>query len=197
MHNLDNAEPDLKQYAELLLKWSKKINLIANSTYQTVWDRHIQDSVQLFHVKQDWTGHHVDLGSGGGLPGIIIAILAKARGCDLRTTLVESDRRKAVFLQTVIRELRLSATVLCARIETAEPQQADILTARALSNLPQLLEYSEKHRKPDGVSIFPKGAAWQTEVDRATLHWKFEMTAHQSATNAESRILKIGRISRV
>ena len=129
----------LKAYQRLLEKWTTRINLISKSTHDDVWVRHICDSAQVMALASPHARHWVDIGSGGGLPGLVVAILAKAFNPQLRVTLIESDQRKAVFVRTVVRELQLNATVQAKRIEAVGPLKADVISARALADLNDLL----------------------------------------------------------
>ena len=187
----------LEVYVALLEKWNPRINLVARSTLGQIWDRHFVDSAQVFAYAPDDARHWVDLGSGGGFPGLVVAVLAKELRPELRVTLVESDTRKATFLRTVIRELKLPAKVIDARIEAVEPLQADVLSARALADLKQLLGFADLHRKSSGVALFPKGATWKKEVQEAQQSWRFDYERFTSKTEAEAVILRIGEIEHV
>jgi len=187
----------LDQYAALLEKWNPVINLVSKTTIETLWRRHFHDSAQIFQFHPLKTSHWVDLGSGGGFPALVLAVFAKERRPDDRFTLVESDVRKVAFLQTVIREAGLNAEVVADRIEKTPPLEADILTARALSSLDNLLEYANHHLKPCGTAIFPKGEKYKKEIDDAFAFWNFDVEEFTSKTNPNGAILKIGGISRV
>jgi len=189
------TEAALSRYAELLRKWTKKINLVAPSSLPNIWSRHFLDSAQLFSLC-DSNGHWVDIGSGGGFPGLVLAILGR-NAKEIRFTLIEADQRKAAFLRTVIRELDLPASVICERIELVDPQHADVLTARALASLDRLLGFAELHMQPDGSALFLKGAKADTEIEDALEHWSFHCEKHQSITDANSSILRVERIQRV
>ena len=115
---------------------------MSKRSLDTLWSRHIEDSAQLYGLAGD-ARNWVDLGSGGGFPGIIVAILAMEFHPERQVTLIESDTRKATFLRTSIRETAINAHVLSNRIETAEPQHAEVLSARALTDLPGLLAFAE------------------------------------------------------
>lgn len=186
----------LQTYSALVEKWTAKINLISKSSASEIWSRHIIDSAQIYRLAPD-SGHWVDLGSGGGFPGIVCAILSKGEGDPHRFTLVESDQRKCAFLRTAIRELSLNATVICDRIEKVEPLKADTLSARALADLSKLLEFSERHLAPTGVALFPKGETWQKEHDDARLQWSYDVEIIKSETNDAAAVLKIKDIIRV
>lgn len=187
----------LALYAERLREWNPRINLVSKSTLADLETRHFADSHQLRALAPTQVAHWVDLGSGGGFPGLIIAICAMEDGNPARVTLIESDQRKAAFLRTVIRETGAPATVLCARIETAPPQQADVISARALTDLTGLLGFAERHLAPGGACLFPKGVTWQKEVGPAQAQWRFDLETTKSQTDPDAIILKIKGIARV
>jgi 16S rRNA (guanine527-N7)-methyltransferase len=187
----------LIRYAELLEKWNPAINLVSKSTLATLWSRHMLDSAQVFDLMPQGARHWADLGSGGGFPGLVVAIVAQEKAPDLRVTLVESDRRKATFLSTVLRETGVTAAVLAERIEAVPPLGADVLSARALAALPQLLAFAEMHLAKDGVALFPKGSAWKPELSDARKIWSFALEEQPSVTDPEAVILKIQGVSRV
>ena len=188
---------DLKTYVALVERWNPRINLISKASVPNLWDRHIRDSLQLAGFLPSAPAHWLDLGSGGGFPGIVIAILAKERNRDLTTILVESDARKCVFLRTVVRELNLNAKVLNDRIENIPPQNADIVSARALADLSSLLGHAKRHLKPSGMAVFPKGASWEKEIDAARSQWSFDCEMTKSQTDPNAVILSIGNIAHV
>lgn len=183
----------LEALVNLLTKWTKSINLIAPNSVPDIWKRHILDSAQVYQIApKSWT-QWVDLGSGGGLPALVIAILDESQH---PMTLVESDKRKCLFLSTVRRELSLNISVENTRIEKADIDRADVLSARALASLSDLLVYSERLLKPDGIALFSKGERFQQELDEASKDWHFDMKAHPSKTNTDARILEISGIQR-
>jgi 16S rRNA (guanine527-N7)-methyltransferase len=184
-------------YADLLRKWNPSINLVAKSTLGQLWERHFFDSAQILEVSEQREGRWVDLGTGGGFPGLIVAILAANERAGISVTCIESDLRKAVFLQTVIREVGIKATVLSDRIEDIPPLSADVVSARALAPLSQLLGYAERHLAENGKAIFLKGAKVAREVKEALETWSFELDTYPSKTDPEASILKIGDIRRV
>ncbi len=187
----------LATYAALLRQWNPKINLVSRATLEDLETRHIADSQQLFDLAPHPVQHWVDIGSGGGFPGLVIAICAMDSGSPQRVTLVESDQRKAAFLRTVIRETGAPAIVLAQRIEAIPAQQADVLSARALTDLSGLLEYAARHLMPEGICLFPKGATWQKEIDAARAQWRFDLQSVSSLTDPDAVILKIKGIARV
>jgi len=187
----------LEIYADLLEKWNPRINLVAKSTMQSLWTRHIYDSIQFFDLIESNSQNWLDLGSGGGFPGLVLAIMAMERPNAPHITLVESDQRKAVFLRTVLRETKASGTVLSQRIEEIPPQNADILTARALADLKTLLGFADLHLAADGVAIFAKGANWKKEVSDASATWQYGVEEVKSKTDPAAVLLKIQGITHV
>ncbi|MEO0667735.1 MAG: 16S rRNA (guanine(527)-N(7))-methyltransferase RsmG [Pseudomonadota bacterium] len=184
----------LTEYVALIEKWTRKINLIAPSTIPDLEHRHIWDSAQIYHGQ---SGTWADLGSGGGLPGIVVAILRKGEGAQDETVLIESDQRKATFLRTCVRTLGLNARVVADRIETAAPEQAQVVSARALINLSELLPLAQRHLAPGGTCVLLKGAKWQEEIAQAEQAWRFSYSATPSKTNPEAAVLEIRDIERV
>ncbi|MBY6090525.1 16S rRNA (guanine(527)-N(7))-methyltransferase RsmG [Maritimibacter alkaliphilus] len=187
----------LETYAELLKKWNPRINLVAKSTLDDLWTRHILDSLQVYEAAGTAEGKWVDLGSGGGFPGLVVAICAADQQPDLDVTLIESDQRKAAFLRSVLRETHTPGRVLAQRIEQADPQEADFLSARALADLGDLLGFAERHLAPEGITYFQKGARWKQEISAAETAWRFHWEAVESKTNPGAAILKIRGIARV
>jgi 16S rRNA (guanine527-N7)-methyltransferase len=187
----------LETYEGLLKKWNPVINLVAKSTLEDAWRRHFLDSTQVFDVVRHPCEHWVDLGSGGGFPGLVIAILAEQFESPKKITLVESDVRKATFLRTVARETGVSVAVQTNRVEECKPLQADVLSARALADLSKLLQFSEQHLKKDGQAVFLKGASWEKEVAEAERKWHFDRRVVMSATEKGPAILCISGVSRV
>lgn len=178
-------------YGNLIQKWNPRINLVAPATLPDLQQRHIHDCLQIADLAGDAAGTWVDLGSGGGLPGLVIAISRP----DLNLTMVESDQRKATFIRTVVRELDLkNTTVIVDRIESVEPLNASNISARALAPLPLLMSYVNRHLSPAGKAWLMKGKRWQTEVEEARRAWQFDCIAHQSTTNSDAAILEISGI---
>ena len=186
----------LEHFAALIEKWTVKINLISKASLSDLWDRHILDSAQLLKICPRNIQNWLDLGSGGGLPGVVVAILAKELIPKLTMTLVESDKRKSVFLRTAIRELELNATVLNARIEKTAPLQADVISARALAELDVLLALAEPHLTKNTICLFQKGENWQKELSKAQQSWCFHCDITKSETQSGAIILKLGEVGR-
>ncbi|AJE44927.1 16S rRNA (guanine(527)-N(7))-methyltransferase RsmG [Celeribacter indicus] len=187
----------LEQYHRLLRKWTPAINLVAKSTMEDVWDRHFVDSAQVFGLVPRHEALWVDLGSGGGFPGLVCAVLARELSPETRFVLVESDMRKATFLRTVARELALEAEVICDRVEKVPPLGAEILSARALAPLPKLLDYAARHLGPAGIAVFLKGESFREEICKAQDDWRFAYEEIRSQTDEAAMILRIGDIERV
>lgn len=188
---------ELRAYEGLVRRWNSAINLVSKASIHSLWQRHIADSAQAFAALQTNTARSwVDLGSGGGFPGLVVAILAKELQPELRVTLVESDLRKATFLRQAAQALSLSVTVHGVRIESLAPQNADILSARALAPLWDLLAHAERHLRKGGVAVFPKGARFAAELDDARKLWAFDVDAQPSLSDSEAAILVIRNIHR-
>lgn len=187
----------LEAFEATLLKWNSAINLVSPSSLSQIWTRHLLDSAQIFELCPK-SGHAwVDIGSGGGFPGLVVAILAKEKMPELRVSLIESDRRKAAFLATTANALDLKVSVHATRIESLAPQGADVLSARALAPLSDLLGYAERHLAIDGLLLFPKGIRWRDEILAAQNVWRFDYTTHASMTGDDSVILAIKGAQRV
>jgi 16S rRNA (guanine527-N7)-methyltransferase len=181
----------LIRYVELLTAWNARINLVGRNTLGDVWRRHILDSAQLYpHIPQG-TRLLIDLGSGAGLPGLILSILGVPE-----VHLIESDARKAVFLREAARVTGAPAAVHALRIDRAKPLVAQVVTARALAPVAELLEISERFRTPDTICVFLKGENVQEELTEAVKQWN--MTAHQSPSLSDPSgcILRLENINR-
>ena len=185
----------LETYADLVRKWTPRINLVSGSTVGDIWNRHILDSAQIVGLApakwKTWT----DLGSGAGFPGLVVAILAADTGKTV--SLIESDERKAAFLRVVAIELKLDVAVHAVRIEKADPQSADVVSARALAPLPTLIELAVRHLAPGGICLFTKGVRADHELTEARGSWNMQVERCPSRTDPGGTILKIGAISRV
>lgn len=179
-----------------VLRWTTAVNLVSRASVEHLWDRHIADSAQIFQACPPNSRSWLDLGSGGGFPGLVVAILARELQPDLRVTLVESDQRKAAFLRQTAQKLGLDVDVLAKRIESLPPQSADVVSARALAPLVDLLNLSAPHMKPDAIALFPKGARHAEEVAEARRLWAFDLETLPSASQAEAALLIIRKLNR-
>lgn len=178
----------LREYLALLRTWNARINLVAHAPEEQLWQRHILDSWQLLPLLPD--GPLADLGSGGGLPGLVIAI-----GREQETHLVESDRRKSAFLMEASRALNLRhVTVHPKRIEDAKLPSIQIVTARALAPVKVLLPQAFRILAPGGIAVFPKGRTVDAELTEAAPHWFMQVERFQSRTDAQATILRLSEI---
>lgn len=187
----------LDLFVELMLKWNARINLIGRSTTDEIWSRHIADSLQILDHAPGEIGRWVDLGSGGGLPGLVVAAVLAERQPQAEVHLVESDQRKATFLREAARQMGLTVKTHAARIEQVPPLQGDVLSARALAPLAKLCEFARLHLRPEGIALFPKGANWREELAQAQQEWHFRAGIKPSLTAPESAIVLLEEISHV
>ena len=186
----------LQALVALLEKWNRTINLVSKGTIDAAWQRHIVDSAQIFEFGKT-ASSWVDLGSGGGFPGLVIAIIAAEKAPLLTLTLIESDQRKATFLRLASQNLGLRTRVISGRIETVTPLLADVVSARALAPLPLLCKYAAPHLAPHGRAIFLKGKAFEAETVEARRMWNFDLETHPSITDPSAIVLVLKGISHV
>jgi 16S rRNA (guanine527-N7)-methyltransferase len=180
----------LEVMVETLLRWQKAINLVGRATLDDVWTRHVLDSAQLAPLIPATTKSLADLGSGAGFPGLVLATLRS----ELDVTLIESDARKSAYLSEAARKMGLpkQPKILINRIEAAPPAQADVVTARALAPLGQLLTWADRHRANPAICLFHKGKDWRAELTGAMKDWEIECTPQPSVTDRDAVILRIG-----
>ena len=193
---------DFTAWYGLLRKWNARINLVAPKEVDQFWRRHAYDSWQLTaHLPDKWD-RLVDLGSGGGFPGLAFGIFAKqnrqsqtssgsAPQAEQEVHLVESVGKKTSFLKTVTRELALPVTVHTDRVENLAPLKADVLTARAFAPLPRLFAYAQPHLNDSGVLLLPKGESADKEIESAREGWHFDVESFKSETDTAAAILRI------
>jgi 16S rRNA (guanine527-N7)-methyltransferase len=186
----------LQAFEAEVRRWTSTVNLVSRSSLDQLWERHIDDSAQIFKARPDNAVRWLDLGSGGGFPGLVVAILASELQPGLKVTLVESDQRKATFLRQTAQKLGLSVEVLAKRIESLPPQMADVVSARALAPLTDLLDLALPHLKPDGIALFPKGARHAEEVSDARRSWNFDLDSVPSAADPDAALLIIRKFRR-
>lgn len=186
----------LKGFEAEFRKWSGRINLAAPSTLQDFWNRHVLDSAQLMPLAAGAT-RWVDLGSGGGFPGAVVAILLTERAGAM-ISLIESNRKKAAFLQTTLARLGAPARILPLRIEHAAEATgpAEIVTARALAPMSALLELAEPWLRTGARALFHKGRDFRTEVANCRDAWNLDLLEHRSLVDGDSVILDISNVSR-
>lgn len=176
----------LEIYAERLAKWNRAINLVAKPTVNQTWTRHFLDSAQLLDYVPTNSRTWIDLGSGAGFPGLVIAIMRP----DISVTLVESDRRKSVFLTETARETGTDVSVLCERAEAIDIK-SDIVSARALASLSDLLELAKPLLSPKGVCLLLKGENVENELTEANHLWHIDHERHESRADPRGAILTI------
>ena len=176
-------------YAQMIRKWNPAINLISKTDIGNLYERHLLDSLQILENPNVPSGKWVDLGSGGGLPGIVVAIDAKVKSVDRALVLIESDQRKATFLREVIRQLDLRAEVIVSRIESVQPMYASVVSARALAPIADLCAFADRHLADGGMAVFHKGENRALELAEARNMWHFELTERQSVTNEDAAVL--------
>ncbi|TCS64853.1 16S rRNA (guanine(527)-N(7))-methyltransferase RsmG [Varunaivibrio sulfuroxidans] len=181
----------LKIYAELLRKWQHKINLVGPSTIPFLWRRHFVDSAQLVAYMPKTPGVIVDIGSGAGFPGMVLALLTGNRA-----HLIDSDTRKSLFLREVKRETGANVEIHNRRIEEITPLEGDILTSRALARLDALLDLGRPHIKEKGMCLLLKGRQGPEELTQAQKRWKMDATWRQSLSDESGLVLKLENISR-
>lgn len=181
----------LEDYASLYERWSSRINLTASSTQKDFWRRHVADSAQLVDLAPD-ARHWIDLGSGGGFPGMVIAILLQDTP-GARVELVESNRKKTAFLQAVKAQCAASAVIHAERIEdiTVRIGTPEIVTARALAPLPKLLDMTAIWLQSGARALFHKGRGYAGEIEESHAKWTYDLVIHESRIDAESVILDI------
>lgn len=182
----------LDLYDILLSKWQASINLVGRSTLPEAETRHFADSLQLLdYIPKDAKALY-DLGTGAGFPGLVLAIARP----DLKVHLIESDQRKCAFLQTVARETGVDVAIHTARVENLTLPSPDVVTARALADLRQLLDWTAPWWEawPECRLIFPKGATVDDELIEARDYYSFELEIKPSKTDPKARILLLGQV---
>ncbi|PCH51121.1 MAG: 16S rRNA (guanine(527)-N(7))-methyltransferase RsmG [Hyphomicrobiales bacterium] len=197
----DSVLEKLSTYHRILVQWQKKTNLVAPSTLQFFWQRHVADSLQilaLYPKIKYWT----DIGSGGGFPGLILAIILghqylEPDSCNVN--LVESIQKKCVFLRKVANETNAAAKIHVKRIESASKQfeEAEAVSARALASLEKLLNLTEGHIIGPRFAAFHKGRDYQREIEECNGKWNFDLVVHKSKIDVESVILEVRNAVRI
>lgn len=183
----------LSAYIDLLRRWNERIDLVAPSTMADPWRRHMLDSAQIAPLLPPCAGRRlVDLGSGAGFPGLVLAILGVGE-----VHLVESDHRKAAFLREAARVTATPVTVHAVRAEGRPVTEADVVTARALAPLARLLPLAAPLLKTGGVAVFPKGRQVDNELTEAARHWKMVVERFPSRSDPGGTVLRLEGIDRV
>lgn len=190
----------LQRLAELLAKWNRSINLVARRDEELLWPRHILDSAALWPVMAPTSrqaGAVLDIGSGGGFPGLVLAAIARLAGAELRFDLVDSDQRKCAFLREAAARLDLPASATCARVESLEVKQWDWVTARALASVSDLLDMTEPMRDGGARLALLKGDRVKDELTDAQRRWHIEHQVLPNALTGRGYILIIERAQRI
>jgi 16S rRNA (guanine527-N7)-methyltransferase len=181
----------LEAYAGLLLRWSARINLVGANTLGDLWRRHFLDSAQLLAHVPPATQSLIDLGSGAGFPGLVLAISGV-----LGVELIEADARKCAFLREAARIAGAPVVIRNARIEAVPPRAVDVVTARGCAPLDRLLVLAQPFIGPDTVCLFPKGERATQELTVARQAWTMDATCHDSRTDPRGVILCLRRVGR-
>ena len=184
----------LCEYESMLSKWNSKINLISKSTFADIWNRHFLDSGQIIKHVDASRKRWVDVGSGAGFPGLVVALLLRDRKIDCELILVEKSTKKVFFLNEVIRKLDLKVKVINDDIETIDPLRADILTARAFSELNNLIQIAHIHGRDSGICLFLKGENYMVELDKTLNYWFFDYDVFDSLSNPSGKIIRVKNI---
>jgi 16S rRNA (guanine527-N7)-methyltransferase len=179
--------PALNAYVDLLRKWNGTINLVSAADLPLLWPRHIKDSLQLGTIAGPLPSRAIDLGSGAGFPGLVLAI-----AFGIEVDLIEQDQRKAAFLREAVMVTGAPARVHAIRIERAKLSPAPLVVCRALAPLPMLLRLAKPLLADDGFCLFPKSRAAETEITEAERHWSMRIDRLPSLTDSSGMILRIG-----
>lgn len=192
---IQDVERDLESYAQLLRKWQHVQNLVSRETLDEVWTRHFADSLQVQKFLRSTDHKFLDIGSGGGLPALPLAIANK--GSRRRFFLVEPTARKVSFLRTVSRDLQLATTVIGSRsdeVDSRETQEPDVITSRALASLPQLMTWIARFFGPETRALLHKGREHVEEIEETRASWDFDVLIHRSDTDPSGVILEISNL---
>jgi len=181
----------LEAYTELLTRWSARINLIGRDTIADLWRRHILDSAQLSAFVPSPAHSMIDLGSGAGLPGLVLAILG-VPGVEL----VEADSRKCAFLREAVRITETDAVIRPCRIEAVPRHPVDVVTARACAPLDRLVGLAEPFLGPDSECLFLKGERIEQELTIAREGWTMTVSASQSRSDPRGVVLSLQQVAR-
>ena len=184
----------LKAYADILKDWNERHNLASARSLDDVWRRHMWDSAQLMNYIPPYATTLVDLGSGAGFPGLVLAELLRNK---VSVVLYEATRKKAEFLEAAAQRMGLNVGIRNVRIEAGRHEPADVVTARAVAPLDQLLGYAQQFTAKHTVCLFLKGQSVASELTQARKSWRMKVSQHQSATDASGVILEIRELGHV
>ena len=177
----------LKAYADVLADWNARHNLVAKSTLPDLWSRHFWDSAQLAPLIPPEARSLADLGSGAGFPGLVLAVMRP----DLAVTLHEATTKKCAFLQLAADRMGVAVAIQNVRLEDLPPNQFDVVTARALAPLPQLLGYAQKFTGSNSVCLFLKGQNVGVELTEAHKYWNIKASQVPSQTDPTAAIVVV------
>lgn len=186
----------LKTYEASLFEWQNRFNLVSNSSLEDAWNRHFLDSMQLCDYIPKDAETLCDFGSGAGFPGMVLAIMAVGRTPYLKVTLVESIRKKTLYLKEVAKLTSVDVEILNDRIENLPNKKFDVITSRAMTSLSGLLSYAKRFCHKDSVCIFPKGRSYLEEIAEAQKTWMFDCQIKDNKQSEEGKILVIRNISK-
>ena len=181
----------LEAYAELLTRWSARINLVGRDTLSDLWRRHILDSAQLHRFVSPSASSLIDLGSGAGLPGLVLAILG-VPGVEL----VEADSRKAAFLREAARVTGAAVVIRPCRIQAVPAHAVNVVAARACAPLDRLLDLAAPFLAPDTLCLFPKGERFNEELTLARKAWTMSVSVEQSLSDRRGVVLRLQQVAR-
>lgn len=186
----------LKAYIGLLAEWNARHNLVSKNSLEHVWERHVWDSAQLLRFVPESADSLVDLGSGAGFPGLVLAVMLRARP-GFKTVLYESIAKKCRFLEAAAARMQIAVEVRNARMEEARPEPFDLVTARACAPLTRLLGYARPFQGLRTTNLFLKGQNVEAELTEARTSWKLNAVRHESLTDPSGAILEIRDIEHV
>lgn len=185
----------LEIYHKSLLEWQNRFNLVSKNSLDDAWNRHFIDSVQLVRYIPENANSLLDMGSGAGFPGMVLAILFSDKTPYLKTTLVESINKKTLYLNHVKEITSTNVEIINGRVEQIKNRKFDVITSRAMTSLSDLFGYAYPLLNPKGLCIFPKGKSWHEEVDMAKNNWNFNFKVFDSETSEEGKILLINNLA--
>jgi 16S rRNA (guanine527-N7)-methyltransferase len=181
----------LKIYHDLLLKWQSKINLVGKDTIPDSWSRHFLDSLQLKNYLMGVDGKILDVGTGAGFPGMVLAIAGVKN-----IFLIDSDEKKISFLKEVSRETKTDVNIICDRVENYSTDNVSIILSRAVANLCDLFETNFHNVSHETICLFPKGKNYAREIDDAKKEWSFKHDILPSVTDKNAVILRVSNLQR-
>ena len=187
----------LKIYEQILLKYNKNLNLIGKSTINEVWNRHFLDSAQVIDLIDKKIKTCLDIGSGAGFPGLVLAIICKDRNLNTNFNLLEKSRKKCIFLKEVCYELNLNAEIICQDIENIQKIQSDVLIARAFKPIPKIFEIIHKKINFEKKIVLFLGKKQKFLLNEVSKNWHIEYKQRNSVTSNDSLIIEIYKLEKI